>query len=45
LIICDMVSICGMHDLGFKRCACKHYAGRVVTLVERLDVTLLRQGW
>ena len=31
----DTVSICGTHELGFKRCARTRYAGRVVTLIQR----------
>jgi len=38
LIMRDTVSICGTHELGFKRCARTRYAGRVVTL-------MLPLGW
>jgi len=38
LIMRDTVSICGTHELGFKRCAHTRYAGRVVTLAQRVKM-------
>ncbi len=37
----DTVSICGTHELGFKRCARTRYAGRVVTLAQLQQWTVL----
>jgi len=40
----DMVSICGTHELGFKRCARTRYAGRVVTLVSQRSLIRKRRN-